>query len=264
MSDEQADEIGRGLELLWGRATPPSRGPKPGLSLAEIVRVAIELVDAEGLTALSMRRIAERLGSKTMSLYRHVPGKVELLDVMYDTAVGDPPARQPGAPWRTELARWARANLALHHRHNWLLEVAVRRPPVGPHQLRWLDSALSTVSGRGLEHPVMLAVVMVLEHYVRGAAQVAIGMAEMERELPQTEWAPMYSRVLRRVVTPTQYPMLAEVIASGTFERSGEGIDDFEFGLECVLDGIAARIEGKAADNSSKRVVVPPNSPLDG
>lgn len=242
MADEHGDEIGRGLELLWGRAEPPSRGPKPGLSLGEIVRVAIELVGEEGLAALSMRRIAVRLGFKTMSLYRHVPGKLELLDVMYDTAIGDPPAREGGADWRTELACWARANFARQHQHNWLLEVVIRRPPIGPNQLRWLDWALQAVSGLGLPHREMLAIVMVLEHYVRGAAQIAIGMAQTEKHTPEAEWAPAYGRVLKQVVTAAAYPALAKVVASGTFERIDD-VDDFEYGLQCVLDGIAARIE---------------------
>lgn len=159
--------------------------------------------------------------------------------------MGDPPEREAGAPWRTELTRWARANFALHHRHNWLLEVVIRRPPLGPHQLRWLESALQTMSGLGLPHPIMLAVVMLIEHYVRGAAQIAMGMAQTEKTIPEAEWAPVYSRILRRVVTEAQFPMLAKVVASGAFERLTEGVDDFEFGLQCVLDGIEARIEAR-------------------
>lgn len=238
-----AGEIGRGLELLWGLAEPPSRGPRPGLSLAEIVRTAIALVDEEGLAALSMRRVAERLGFTTMSLYRYVPGKPELLDVMYDTAVGEPPAPVAGAAWRDELSGWARANFARHRRHPWLQEVAIRRPPIGPHQLRWLDAALRGAAGLGLPHGEMVAIVMLLEHYVRGAAQIAVGMAQTEKRTPQAEWAPAYARILRRVVKEAQYPALAPVVASGTFESAGAGIDDFEFGLQCVLDGIATRAE---------------------
>ena len=243
VADEHDGEIGRGLELLWGLTDAPSRGPKPSLSLAEIVRAAIELVDQEGLAALSMRRIAERLGFTTMSLYRHVPGKPELLDVMYDTAVGDPPVGADRADWRTELACWARANYARHLQHNWLLEVAILRPPIGPKQLRWLEWALQALSGLGLPHRDMLAIVMVLEHYVRGAAQIEIGMARTEKHTPEAEWAPAYSRILKRVVTEATYPTLAKVVASGTFERVDDSVDDFEYGLRCVLDGIAARIE---------------------
>lgn len=245
MADEDKGGIGRGVELLWGLAGPPTRGPKPGLSLREIVRAAIELVDREGLAALSMRRVAEQLGFTTMSLYRHVPGKDELIDVMYDTALGDPPAREPGGEWRAELARWARAAFAGHHRHTWLIEVAVRRPPVGPQGLRWFDAALSAVEGLGLPPHEMIAVVMVLEHYVRGAVQVAFGMAETARR--DAEWEPAYWQLLQRVVTPADYPALARIVASGALAGAAEKIDDFEYGLQCVLDGVAARIERKAA-----------------
>jgi AcrR family transcriptional regulator len=245
MADEDSSGIGRGLELLWGLAEPPTRGPKPGLSLREIVRAAIELVDREGLAALSMRRVAERLGFTTMSLYRHVPGKDELLDVMYDTALGDPPAHEPGADWRTELARWARANFAGHHRHTWLIAVAIRRPPVGPHGLRWFDAALRAVEGLGLPPHEVIGVVMVLEHYVRGAVQIAFGMAETAKH--DAEWEPAYWLLLQRVVKPSEYPALARLLASGALADPAEKIDDFEYGLQCVLDGIAARVERNAA-----------------
>ena len=79
----------RSLDLLWGDAPRPSRGPKPGLDVATIVAAAIALADADGLDGLSMRRVAERLGVGTMSLYTYVPSKAELLDLMLDTVYGE-------------------------------------------------------------------------------------------------------------------------------------------------------------------------------
>ena len=77
-------DVSRSLELLWGLGERPSRGPKPGLTLDRIVTAAVAVADAEGLGALSMRRVATDLGVGTMSLYRYVPGKAELLDLMLD------------------------------------------------------------------------------------------------------------------------------------------------------------------------------------
>jgi AcrR family transcriptional regulator len=82
----------RTMALLWGIGKKPTRGPKPGLSVGRIVSAAVEVADAEGLGALSMRRVADRLGIGTMSLYTYVPGKAELIDVMLDTVLGETPA----------------------------------------------------------------------------------------------------------------------------------------------------------------------------
>ena len=96
----------RTMALLWGIGKKPTRGPKPGLSVGRIVGAAIEVADAEGLAALSMRRVADRLGIGTMSLYTYVPGKAELIDVMLDTVLGEVAESgdvEPG--WRAGLER---------------------------------------------------------------------------------------------------------------------------------------------------------------
>src|SRR6266540_1253229 len=102
----------RSIALLWRTRERPTRGGRSGLSVERIVRAAIEIADAEGLAALSMRRVAERLGAGTMSLYTHVPGKAELLDVMLDTVYGERamPEDVPGG-WRGRLKLIARQNL---------------------------------------------------------------------------------------------------------------------------------------------------------
>src|SRR3984957_4776793 len=84
------------LDLLWGTRDRPRRGPRPSLSLDRIVAAAISLADEEGLANLSMQRLAERLGCAKMALYRYVPGKSELVALMVDAALGDPP--EPPAP----------------------------------------------------------------------------------------------------------------------------------------------------------------------
>src|SRR5689334_25423292 len=95
------------MQLLWGTREPPTRGPKPGLELGGIVAAAIKLADAQGLGELSMRKVAQELGVGTMSLYRYVPGKAELLDLMLDAVYGEmlraeesaaPPAANSAGP----------------------------------------------------------------------------------------------------------------------------------------------------------------------
>src|SRR5919198_4883542 len=96
-----------GVATAWGVRTPPTKGPKPGLSLDRIVAAAVAVADADGLGAVSMHRVAQELGSSAMSLYRHVSSKEELLDLMVDAAFGTPPSAS-GEDWRAGLARWAR------------------------------------------------------------------------------------------------------------------------------------------------------------
>jgi AcrR family transcriptional regulator len=110
----------RTLALLWGRDPARSRGRKPGLTVRGIARAAIEVADAHGLDALSMRRVAERLGVGTMSLYTYVPGKAELIDVMLDAVHGEISAvPAPGGDWREKLEHVAQANWDLAQRHPW-------------------------------------------------------------------------------------------------------------------------------------------------
>src|SRR5262245_64029270 len=121
------------IDLLWGTARPPSRGPKPGLTTQQIVAAAIAVADAEGLAALSMRRVAEHLGVGAMSLYTYVPGKAELIDLMVDAVYGElPGSADVDGGWRERLEGVARANWALYRRHPWMLQVASVRPALGP------------------------------------------------------------------------------------------------------------------------------------
>ncbi len=178
---EKADPA-RSLALLWGSQDPPSRGPKPGLSVDLIVRTAIGIADAEGIAALSMRRVAEALGVGTMSLYTYVQSKAELFELMLDAVIGDgaPPAPEP-TRWRAWLAEFARDNLEGYRRHPWLLEVSLSRGLMGPNQTAALETLLHTITGTGLNKGEMMAVVQLIAGYVRGVAQNALVTAAMEQ-----------------------------------------------------------------------------------
>lgn len=247
-------DLGRSIELLWGAGERPGRGPKPGLSVDRVVRAAIEIADTEGLAALSMRRVAESLGFTTMSLYRYVPGKAELVDLMLDTVVGKPSAARPAAAdWRVELAQWARAHLAIFHRHPWALQVVVASPPMGPNNLAWFEAGLRALSATTLTEVEMIYAVLLVNNYVRGAAQVAVGPAQAEKYtgINTQEWGDVYGRFLEQVVDASRYPTLARLVSSGAFaapdEQSEQASDeDFEFGLDRVLDGIEALVRSRA------------------
>src|SRR3990167_1675556 len=141
----------RSLELLWGLAPARRRGPRPRLSVEEIAIAAIELADAEGLSALSMRRVADRLKVATMSLYTYVPSKAELIDVMLDRVYGETPKTYgAGAGWRARLGQGARGKRDLYHRHPWMLQVVMHRPVLGPNMIAKFDFELRAIEGEGL------------------------------------------------------------------------------------------------------------------
>jgi AcrR family transcriptional regulator len=227
------EPLPRVLEILW-RDTPPARRTR-GLSRERIVAAAIELVEAEGLNALSMARLAERLGCGTMSLYRHVANKDELLTFMLSTAPDPPPTPADPSDWRGALTDWAAGLWDVYHRHPWVLQTAAAGPPADPGQLAWLDAGLAALGGTGLAERDKLAAVMAILHYVRGAAALDIEAGHVDM--------PGYPALLRRLLDAERFPALAAAVAAGVFDQ---GDDDpqaaFRSGLGQLLDGIAAKV----------------------
>ncbi|MBB5777990.1 TetR/AcrR family transcriptional regulator [Nonomuraea jabiensis] len=242
----------RSLALLWRTSERASRKGKPELSVGRIVRAAIEVADAEGLQALSMRRVAERLGVGTMSLYTYVPGKPELFDVMLDTVYGETarPEDVPGG-WRGRLEQIARENWALYLRHPWMLQVAASRPVLGPNVTAKYDYELRAVDGIGLTDLEMDSVITLVTGFVHGAARGAVEAAQAESLTGMTDeqWWAAHAPFLSRITDVARYPTAARV-----GQAAGEALNAayspehaFEFGLQRVLDGIEALISRRSA-----------------
>ncbi len=243
----------RTMALLWGTRKGPSRGPKPGLSVERVVRAAIEVADAEGLSALSMRRVAERLGVSTMSLYTYVPGKAELIDVMLDAVLGEAVgANEAAGGWRERLESVARDNWGLYHRHPWMLQVAaMSRPPSGPNVIAKYDFELRAVDGIGLTDVEMDSVLTLVLGYVQGAARTSVEASQAERRTGMTdeEWWSANAPLLEKVFDPERYPTASRVgLAAGeAYQAAYDPNYAFEFGLQRVLDGIQALVEERSS-----------------
>lgn len=238
----------RTLELLWGVRERPRRGPKPRLTAEEIVRAAIALADAEGLDALSMRRIADELGVSPMSIYTYVPGKAELIDLMVDRAFGEltPPDADT---WRARLEHIARDNWALYHRHPWLLRITTVRPPLGPNSVGKYEFELRAVDGLGLTDLEMDSVVALVTGFAESAARVSVNAAEAERRSGMTDaqWWETVAPVLAPLMDEADYPLGSRVgrAAGQEYDAAVAPGRAFEFGLARILDGIEVLISSR-------------------
>jgi AcrR family transcriptional regulator len=253
-TDGQSLGLTPALEMLWGTRDRPRRGPKPGLSVEKIVEAGIEIADSEGLGALSMGRIAKDLGFSTMSLYRYVPTKADLLVLMVNAAVEDPPdlVAEFGDDWRAGLELWTRANVGYLIRRPWIIQVAITGPPVSPKQLAWMESALAVLARTPLPPEEQLGVLQLLLVQSLGEARLAIDLVAAERAALEHGGVtfPSYGQTLRQLVDPARYPSLNAIVAAGVFDGSTSYEDeDFTFGLGRVLDGIGMLIEARTASS---------------
>ncbi|MGW2152865.1 TetR/AcrR family transcriptional regulator [Nonomuraea sp. NPDC001699] len=242
----------RSLALLWRTSERASRKGKPELGVGRIVRAAIDVADAEGLQALSMRRVAEKLGVGTMSLYTYVPGKPELLDVMLDTVYGETarPEDVPGG-WRDRLELIARENFALYLRHPWLLQVASSRPVLGPNVTAKYDYELRAIDGIGLTDLEMDSVITLVTGFVHGTARGAVEAAQAESLTGMTDqqWWAAHAPFLSRISDPILFPTASRVGQAAGEELQAPYSPEhaFEFGLQRVLDGVEVLVNSRSS-----------------
>ncbi|MEV0081324.1 TetR/AcrR family transcriptional regulator [Saccharopolyspora sp. NPDC050642] len=226
--------------LVWMRDR--ERGSRPALSEEKIVRTAIRIADAEGIDALSMRRIAAEMGSGTTSLYRHITNKDELLELMIDAVHGEMPLPEGhGEDWLAELAACARTVRAGLLEHPWLAQQAARRPALGPNVIRRGDHTLGVV-GRATDDATQAGMVVdAVSTFVLGSVAAELAELETRRTTGMTvdEWRNAVGVYVRQVVESGEFPHFNRGIL-----ESGDPDPDarFEFGLGCLLAGIAAAL----------------------
>ena len=245
-------DLRRSIALLWRLPGTGRRGPKPSRSVDEVVLAAIGLADAEGLPALSMRRVAEALGLSPMSLYTYVPSKAELVDLMLDRVsaeIEEPDASFHG--WRARIEHLARQRWALAQRHPWIMQVGTHRPPLGPNVLAKIEAALQAVDGLGLDELEMDLLTSLIVDYVRGAARAAIEAREIEEQsgITDEQWWALSEELLKGLVDPARYPTTVRI--GDAYKAANKGVDplrNFEFGLQRVLDGMAAFIDRRCSE----------------
>jgi AcrR family transcriptional regulator len=238
-------------DVKRGRRHLPKRAA--ALSRDEIVRAAIRVADAEGAESISMRRIARELNAGTMSLYWHIASKEELLDLMIDSVQGEQQAPEPSGDWQADLSTMAGNARAALHRHRWMMDFMGGRPPLGPKSLQNIERALATLDGLGLDKAATITMVMTVMTYVLGAVLREVQEQNGERYLQQ-QFADMTDEqkdaavreFAGRIRATGRFPHMAAMIEEGVDPDAAETQDArFSYGLDCLLDGIAARIPGQ-------------------
>ncbi|WP_242903549.1 TetR/AcrR family transcriptional regulator [Actinomadura terrae] len=232
---------GKGGGYLWDEEPPPP-GPRPLLSRQKVVEAAIAKADTEGVDAVSMRRLATGLGVGTMTLYRYVPSKDDLLVLMNDAVLGeDEPPDRPSGDWRADLMRVMRLQRSVARRHPWWVETAVGRPPIGPNALRINEFALGALARFDLDIAVMQALVALLKSYVLGAVTSELAEESVVRESGADAEERRESLVpwARRLVAEGRHPLTVRYMAEA---EGWDGDRTFQFGADRVLDGIAAML----------------------
>ncbi|PRY29383.1 TetR/AcrR family transcriptional regulator [Pseudosporangium ferrugineum] len=243
-------EARRTIDLLWFEEPQSRRGRKKGLSLTQVVDAAIALADAEGLDAVSMRRVAQELGVVPMTLYTYVPDKAALLDLMVDalylrmerSAAGDP-------GWRERVRTVAGDNRMLYEHHPWAAELSASRPPLGPGLMAKYEHELRAFEGSGLDNVETDSALTFVLGFVQHSARAAVQARAVAERSEQTDaqWWEESGPLLEKVFDRHRYPIAVRVGEAAGAELGGafNAEHAYAFGLERVLDGLAALIEAR-------------------
>lgn len=224
-------------EILWQRIGKVREAGK--LGYGPIAKAAMRLADSGGLDTVSMRTLAERLGSGTMSLYRYVRGKDDLHDLILDAAFGEIAVpKAVSSDWRRDLTKVFGETRAVMLKHPWLATLLITRPAIGPSYLRWFEFLMEATAAPNRDVTTQVRMIGTVWAFVSGS--VAYEAAERENDR-------------RNRLTPAKKraavgPYMKEVVATGNFRQMARYMAgpahepterDFEFGLRVVLDGLA-------------------------
>ncbi|WOX25276.1 TetR/AcrR family transcriptional regulator [Streptomyces solicathayae] len=225
-------------EVIWARPERTGRGPKPAYSRADIVAAAVRVADADGMDAVSMRRVAAEIGCGTMSLYNYVPRKEDLYELMVDAASGEYDlSRGPSGDWRADMLHVAREARGILHRHPWVIRLMTTGYAFGPNALRFLEHCLECLKDLDLPGGVKMELIATVNGTVMTVVANEIALAERARGLPWSEEQEQAVRgaYLMRQLAGGQFPRLAAVFAeSGVEPLDAEEV--FSRTLRRVLD----------------------------
>jgi AcrR family transcriptional regulator len=221
------------------------------LTRGDIVAAAMRVADAEGVDAVSMRRVARELRAGAMSLYWHVESKEDLQDLMLEQVEAEVQAPEPSGDWRADLRVFAHNVRTAKLRHPWAMDFVRLRPPSGPNDARNADRLFAIFDGLGLDIATTIRLATTFGIYVNGAVQNEIQEIRGEREMTQAtsemtagELEALRAEFGRLVRESAQYPHIVKLMDAGIDpdDPATRG-ERFDFGLGVMLDGIAAQLK---------------------
>jgi AcrR family transcriptional regulator len=223
----------RQLQMSTSR---PRRAP---LSKEAVFQAALDLADAEGIEALTMRRLAEALGVEAMSLYHHARNKDVILDAMIDRVFAEIELPRPEEGWRDGLARRARSARAALRRHPWATRLMESRSNPGPANLTHHDAMLGCLRRGGFSVPLAAHAYAVLDAYV-------YGFVHTEQMLPFQSGDELhaFADTMLAAIPAGVYPHLVELTRDHVLQPGYAFAHEFEWGLTLLLDGLEARRAG--------------------
>lgn len=238
-------DLDRTLSLLWRRTLgipQGSRGPKQRYSVDDVIRAGIAVADAEGLPAFSIRKVADRLGLKPMSIYTYVPGRSELIGLMVDEVVSEPDLPPHQGSLRDRLTVVARQMWDEFHRHPWLLQVDQTRPWIGPNGSNRWEWQLAAIEGAGFTDLEMDQTITLVCDFTAASARASVDAERTAEQsgISDADWWAVNAPVLDRVMPPGAYPISGRVgtAAGEEYNAVRDPERSFRFGLERILDGL--------------------------
>lgn len=233
-------------ERTPGTAPARGAGPRAPLTRDRILRVATLLADRHGIDSLSMRRLAQELGVEAMSLYNHVANKEDLLSGIVDLVVGEIDVPAVGSDWKAAMRRRATSAHEVLLRHPWASMLIVSRANVGPAMLRYVDATLGCLREAGFSYEMADRAWNAIDSHIYGFT-----LQQLNFPFDPSEYAETAKNYLP-YLSASQYPYmhaLTQLVAEGAHR----GVQDFEFGLDLLLDGLERLRAGNCGDASRPR-----------
>ena len=215
--------------------TPAKARPEPRIPLwrARVLAAAIAHADEGGLEALTMRKLAEELGVAPMALYRHVANKDDLVDGMVDVVFSEIDLPGPGAEWRTAMRQRAISVRDALLRHRWAIGLMESRSNPGPANLRHHDAVIGSLRVSGFDMAMAAHAYSLLDSYIYGFA-----LTKMNLPFDTSDDVAGVAQSMLEPFPVNEYPNLVAFITEHAMKAGYDYGDEFEYGLDLILDGL--------------------------
>jgi AcrR family transcriptional regulator len=243
VAKQGGEESGTEAPSLWERMERPAPAPRTALTLERIAAAAVEIADEEGGAAVTMRRLAAKLGVAPMAAYRHVDGKDDLWALMIDRVSRELTVPDGMTDWREVLRSYALQTRELMLAHPWMAVMPTPVIMLTPSRMAVAERGLSALAAHGLDADSGMAVLRAVTSFVHGAAQTEIGLRDYQERHGWTsgdETREALAPQMRYLMGTGRYPAFEQYALGAS--RKDDRAWEFEFGLDCVLDGIAQRL----------------------